>query len=141
MNISTYFYLTFLFDFCFALSRLGRIHSLHLPGLYEPVIERKVLNERVVVMLVTNFRNVGEAVCWWRQKFKNMLVKYVGGSFSVCWWSKIHTYSPTYVLHVQHTYNMYSFTKILFTNIAALCMSMKIFHQHWNSQREHHCKS
>ena len=49
MNLSTYFYLTFLLDFCFALSRLGRIHSLHLPGLYEPVIDRKVLNERVVV--------------------------------------------------------------------------------------------
>ena len=64
MNLSTYFYLTFLFDFCFALSRLGRIHSLHLPGLYEPVIERKVLNEWVVVMLVKNFRNFGEAVCW-----------------------------------------------------------------------------
>ena len=48
-------------------------------------------------------------VCWRRQKFKCMSVKFVCKNFSICWWSYQHTIS-------------YIFTDIVF--------NQHIFHQH-----------
>lgn len=77
-------------------------------------------NLSAVVMLVKTFLNVGEAVCWRRQKFKGMLVKFAGENFFVCWLKRTYNFIHIAIIlfHLHHGAGGNFFTNIKTTDLS-----------------------